>query len=265
MLRKSIFAAAMVSVLSMAQQANAHFQLIYTPEINIKKAGEVPLKLVFWHPMSNGHTMAMGEPVEFYSVFKGKKTDLKPTLNPITFKGLSNEATAYDASVTLKRNGDYALVAVPAPYYEESEDIYIQQITKVIINKGDVPTNWSEPLGLKTEIVPLSKPYGALVGSTFSGVVLKNGQPAPGVEIEIEHMIAEPDMNANKPQNAKVSEVPGGAIVALTDAQGKFSFGIPKAGYWGFAALGVGPDSEFNAKELSQDAVLWIKAHTLED
>ncbi len=265
MLRKSIFTAAMVGILSMAQQANAHFQLIYTPEINIKKAGDVPLKLVFWHPMSNGHAMAMGEPIEFYSVFKGKKTDLKPTLKPITFKGLSNEAAAYDASITLKRNGDYALVTVPTPYYEESEDIYIQQITKVVINKGDVPTDWSEPLGLKTEIVPLSKPYGALVGSTFSGILLKDGQPAPGVEIEIEHMIAEPDMNANKPQNEKAREVPGGAIVALTDAQGKFSFGIPKAGYWGFAALGSGPDSEFNAKELSQDAVLWIKAHTLED
>jgi len=265
LLRKSIFAAAMVSVLSMAQQANAHFQLIYTPDINVKKAGDLPLKLVFWHPMSNGHAMAMGEPVEFYSAFKGQKTDLKPTLKPMTFKGLSNEAAAYDASVSLKRNGDYSLVAVPSPYYEESEDIYIQQITKVVVNKGGVPTDWFEPLGLKTEIVPLSKPYGALVGSTFSGVLLKNGQPAPGVEIEIEHMISEPDMNTNKPQNTKVSEVPGGAIVVLSDAQGKFSVGIPKAGYWGFAALGSGPDSEFKGKELSQDAVLWIKAHALED
>jgi len=265
LLRKSIFAAAMIGILGTAQQANAHFQLIYTPEINVQKAGDLPLKLVFWHPMSNGHAMAMDEPIEFYSVFKNKKTDLKQTLKSITFKGLSNEAAAFDASVTLKRNGDYTLVAVPSPYYEESEDIYIQQITKVVINKGDVPTDWAQPLGLKTEIVPLSKPYGALAGSTFSGIVLKNGQPAPGVEIEIEHMIAEPDMNANKPQNTNVSEVPGGAIVALSDAQGKFSFGIPKAGYWGFAALGSGPDSEFKGKELSQDAVLWIKAHTLEE
>jgi cobalt/nickel transport protein len=41
---------------------------------------------------------------------------------------------------------------------------------------------------------------------------------------------------------------------------GEFTFGIPKAGWWGFAALGVGPDSEYKGKELSQDAVIWVQA-----
>lgn len=264
-MRKLLILSALCASFAFTQAAQAHFQLIYTPDSNVSKAGNLPLKLVFWHPMANGHAMDMGEPEEFYSVFKGKKTDLKSTLKPITFNGLSNQAAAYDASVKLKRNGDYALVTVPAPYYEESEDIYIQQITKVFVNKGDMPSDWAEPLGLKTEILPLNKPYGAVVGSTFSGVVLKDGKPAAGVEIEIEHMVAEPDMSANKPQNDKVSEIPGGAIVAVTDTNGKFTFGIPKAGYWGFAALGSGPDTEHKGKELSQDAVLWIQAHTLGD
>ncbi len=262
-MRISLFSlfAALTFILTPAAQA--HFQLIYTPDSNLAKAGTVPLKLIFWHPMENGHAMNMRKPEEFYSVFKGKKTDLMETLNPITFNGASNTASAYEGSVKLKRNGDYALVTVPSPYYEESEDIYIQQITKVFINKGETPTDWAEPVGLKTEILPLNKPYGALVGSTFSGVVLKDGKPAAGVEIEIEYMAAEPDMATNKPSSDASASLPGGAIVAISDTNGQFTFGIPKAGYWGFVALGSGPDTEHNGKELSQDAVLWIQAFDL--
>ncbi|MBK1636979.1 nickel transporter, partial [Rhodovulum adriaticum] len=42
-----------------------------------------------------------------------------------------------------------------------------------------------------------------------------------------------------------------------------FTFGIPRAGHWGFAALGSGPETEHQGKELSQDAVIWIKAYEL--
>ncbi|NVK19435.1 MAG: DUF4198 domain-containing protein [Methylocystaceae bacterium] len=262
-MRKTLFSLACAASIFAASAANAHFQLVYTPDSNIEKPAELPLKLVFGHPMENGHTMDMDKPLEFYSVFKGKKTDLLDTLKPITFTGTSNSGKAYEGSIKIKRNGDYGVVLVPSPYMEKSEDIYIQQITKVILNKGTAPTDWNEPMGLKTEILPLNKPYGAIVGSTFSGVVLKEGKPAAGVEIEIEHMTAEPDMTANKPSSDASATHPGGTIVAISDQNGQFSFGIPKAGYWGFAALGSGPDTEFNGKELSQDAVLWIQAFDL--
>jgi len=257
----SVFA--LMSFLSTS--ARAHFQLIYTPQINLQKAGDVPLKLLFWHPMDNGHVMTMDKPLEFYSSFKGKKTDLLATLKAITFTGLENANNAYEATVKLKRNGDYALVVVPKPYFEKSEDIYIQQITKTYLNKGEIPTNWNEPLGLKTEIIPLNKPYSTIAGSTFSGIVLSQGKPVGGVEVEIEHLSAEPDMALNKPRSARKALIPGGAIVAITDANGKFTFGIPKAGYWGFAALGTGPDTSFEDKVLSQDALLWIKAFELKE
>ena len=102
-----------------------------------------------------------------------------------------------------------------------------------------------------------------LAGSTFSGVVMADGKPVPGVEIEIEYMAAEPDMKADKPGPVTSGPAPGGALVAVTDAQGTFTFGIPKAGFWGFAALGSGPAKEYKGKELSQDAVLWVRAYDL--
>lgn len=255
----SLFLALMIGLA--AKPATAHFQLLYTPDVNVKKAGTLPLRMIFWHPMSIGHIMAMGQPEEFYALFKGKKTDLMPTLKPITFTGPDNSAAAFEGSVTVKRNGDYTLVLIPSPYYEESEDIYIQQITKSYINKGDLPTDWAEPAGLPTEIIPLNKPYGAVVGSTFSGLVLSDGKPVVGAKLEIEFIPAEPDLETNKAKPAQAIEMPGGALVTTTDANGIFTFGIPKAGHWGFAALDIGPVTEHNGKKLSQDAVIWVRAH----
>jgi len=243
--------------------AKAHFQLSYTEQSIIERPGDVPVKLIFWHPFENGHVMDMGEPLEFYAIHRGEKIDLKETLTRTVFHGAANEAVAYDASVPVKRSGDYVLVTVPVPYYEGSEDIYIQQITKAYLNRNQMPTDWAEPQGLKAEIVPKIKPYNVVTGSSFTGRVLSDGQPVAGAEIEVEYMAAEPDMATSRPKPATVGPMPGGALVAITDDNGYFTFAVPRAGYWGFAALGVGPDTEYEGKELSQDAVIWIRAFDL--
>jgi len=241
--------------------AKAHFQLVYTPEVNLTAAGDVPLKLLFWHPFENGHVMDMAEPEALYAINRGKRIDLKDSLKAIQFTGQSNQGKAYEAVLPVKRSGDYVLVAVPVPYLEASEDLYIQQITKSYVNLRGVPTDWSETQGLKTEIRPLTKPYNVLAGASFTGQVLSEGKPVVGAEIEIEFMAAEPSMTDNKPLDATASPMPGGTVVLLSDDNGMFTFGIPKAGFWGFAALGTGPDKSYDGKELSQDAVLWLRAY----
>ncbi|SIO09702.1 cobalt/nickel transport protein [Rhodovulum sp. ES.010] len=260
---RPLFAAAALAALT-AGPAAAHFQLIYSPDPNLDRPGDLPLKLIFWHPMENGHAMGMGAPEDLFYVFKGEKIDLGETVTPITFKGAENEAAAFEATLPVKRNGDYVVGLVPAPYYEASEDIYIQQITKVFFNKGGIPSGWNEAVDLPTEIVPLNKPTNVLTGSTFSGQLLSAGEPVAGAEIEIEYLAAEPDMETDAAGEATVGAAPGGTLVAITDANGVFTFGIPRAGHWGFAALGSGPTTEHEGKELSQDAVIWIKAYDLE-
>lgn len=260
---KPIVTVGVLASLAMAAPASAHFQLVYTPDVILEGPGEIPLRLIFWHPMENGHAMDMAEPEAFYVRFRGETTDLMDTLSPISFAGASNEAAAYAASAEITRAGDYTFVVVPAPYYEESEDIFIQQVTKSFVNRSELPIDWMEPVGLPTEIVPLNKPYGVMAGSTFSGVVLADGEPVPGAEIEIEYMAAVPDLETNAPAEPTSGPVPGGAIVAIADADGEFTFGIPRAGFWGFAALGSGPATEHEGKELSQDAVLWVHATEL--
>lgn len=259
-MKHAVFAAAALAAITAAPGAEAHFQLVYTPEVNVEKAGDLPFKLIFWHPFENGPVMDMAQPQSFVVIHKGERTDLMPKLKPITFQGAENSAKAFEASVPVKQNGDYIVALIPAPYLEASEDVYIQQIAKSFVNKGGVPTGWDEPVGLPAEIVPFNKPTNILAGSTFTGRVLSEGKPVAGAEIEVEYMASEPDMKANKPGKAKASPMPGGAVVAVTDGNGMFTFGIPKAGFWGFAALGVGPVKQHQGKELSQDAVIWVRA-----
>ena len=246
-----------------ALPADAHFQLIYTPQANLEKPQEIPLLLVFWHPFDNGPVMDMGQPEQFFVTRKGTRTDLLATLKPVTFKGAENSAAAFSTQVAVRGLGDHIFALVPAPYLEKSEDKYIQQVTKAFVNLGGVPSGWDEPLGLATEILPLNKPTAIVAGSTFTGQVLSGGEPVPGAEVEVEYMAAEPDLATLSPGRTTAVPPPGGTLVARTDRNGVFTFGIPRAGFWGFAALGTGPAKEFQGKTLSQDAVLWIRANDL--
>ncbi len=244
--------------------AAAHFQLLYTPKVNLEKAGDVTFKMVFWHPLENGYMMDMAKPQAVYYRHKGKTVDLLDQIKAIDYHGPTNNAAAFEVTTAVRRLGDYTFVVEPAPYLEASEDIYIQQFTKTYVNRGGVPTDWMEPVGLAAEIVPQNKPTNILTGSTFSGRVMTSGQPVAGAEIEIEYIAAALDVENNATFEPTVSPASGGTIVAISDAAGYFSFGIPKAGFWGFAALDVGPEKEHEGKSLSQDAVIWIRAFDFE-
>ncbi|WP_296898437.1 DUF4198 domain-containing protein [Thiohalocapsa sp.] len=258
----AVIAAAAATTL--AGTAQAHFQFLYTPEVMLAEPGDVPLAMVFGHPMENGHTMNMGEPEEFFVVFKGEKTDLKDSLEAVKWSGSGEEPSdAYTATYKVRRNGDYSVALGPAPYMEGAEDINSQQITKTILNKGAMPTGWNEPIGRPTEIVPMNKPYQTFVGGTFTGQLLSDGKPAAGIECEVEDINAEVDMEGKAFSKEPKGTVPPSAVVAITDENGMFTFGIPRAGTWGFACLGSGPVKEHEGKELSQDAVLWIHATEL--
>lgn len=253
--------------IAFAAPAAAHFQMIYTPESALEEATAVNLKLVFTHPFEAGHTMDMGKPEQFFTVRKGKKQDLLHQLKPITWKSLTNSGKAYEATCELRGMGDHVFCLIPSPYLEEKEDCYIQQITKLIVNTSGFPTDWDADIGLAAEIVPLDKPYALWTGNVFRGVVKGDGKPVPYAQIEVEYLNHKPQMDQNAfAQQAEV-KAPQDAFVTMTikaDANGLFTFGIPREGWWGFCALGVGPAKTLNSKELSQDAVIWVQARDMQ-
>ena len=270
---KKIYLAMMMTLL-LSSTAFAHFQMIYTPESALAKGTTINLREVFTHPFSDGHTMDMGaqhdskevSPVEaFYVINKGKKKDLLSTLEQITWTGSHNQGIAYKSLYKAKRMGDHLFVLQPAPYYEAGEDIYIQQITKMVVNIAGAPTDWDSELGLKAEIVPLIKPYSIWTGSTFTGVVKSNGKPVPFAEIEVEYVNRDVNLDTNS-MGPSYIEAPQDSFVTIgikADANGQFTFGLPRAGWWGFCALGAGSDTQYKGKELSQDAVIWVQVRDM--
>ena len=265
------FAATLAS-LAVCGTAAAHFQLLYTPEAALNESAAIPLALVFAHPFDNGITMDMGVPEEFYVVSQRgpeaerETTDLREFLESVVWAGIDTEAMAYLANPPRRITrslGDYTFVLKPAPYYEGNEDKYIQQITKTVVNIGGIPGAWDEPLGLPVEIVPLDKPYANWVGGVFRAVVLSNGEPVPHAEVEIEYLNHEPDIAARRFTPEGRVTPPQGSFVTLSiraDANGQVVIGLPAAGWWGICALNLDDGLTHEGKELSLDAVLWVKA-----
>ena len=75
-----------------------------------------------------------------------------------------------------------------------------------------------------------------------------------------------PQIKTNRFAKEAEVEAPQDAFVTLTimaDSNGVFTFGIPRAGWWDFAALGAGGDLKHNDKELSLDAVIWVQARDM--
>ena len=84
----------------------------------------------------------------------------------------------------------------------------------VRVGQGDGDDSWKQPVGLDLEIVPESDPTSLSVGDTFGLRLLWRGRPLPGLAV------------------GAVSAAPAKPAVATTDAEGRVSFVLSKAGTW---------------------------------
>jgi cobalt/nickel transport protein len=255
--------------------ASAHFIVMYTPQTALLRGADVPFHIVFTHAFAGGPTMSMDKPQKFYysrrqvAGERGTEVDLMQYLEPVQWQTGDTTVNAWKANIPrseMRSLGDYQVILEPTPYYEEGEELYIQQFTKVMVNIGGVPGNWAETVGLPAEIEALNKPYANWTGAVFRGIVLSDGIPVPFTQVEVEYLNHPLDTENNRLQEKGLIEAPHPsleAMVILTNAEGEFSFAMPKAGWWGFAALSVGPEREYNGKNLSQDAILWVQATDL--
>ena len=243
--------------------AFAHFQMLYTPNMALTSGKTIEVRQIFTHPFADVHTMDMSGIDEFYSVTKKKgKVDLKNTLKPIVFNGKYDSGKAFASKYKARSMGDHILVLKPTPYYLNDQDMYLQQITKVIINVAGIPNGWDQDLGLKAEIVPLTKPYAIWEGGSFTGIVKSEGKIVPNASIDVEYLNSDIDLKNNQMGESKYT-TPQDSFITLSiraNANGEFTFSIPKAGFWGFSAVGIGPDKSYKGSYLSQDAIIWVEA-----
>jgi cobalt/nickel transport protein len=256
----SAIAAAWMTLL--AVPASAHFGTIVPSDdiITQQDLKTVTIEVKFIHPTEQ-HYMEMTRPKEFGVMFDGKKADLIGSLQEVKGKAphQTESFTFWKADYPIRRPGDYTFFVTPAPYWEPAEDKFIVHYSKVCVNALGKEEGWDKPVGLETEIVPLTRPYGLWTGNLFTGRVLVKGKPVPFAEVEIEYLneAAEGGKKIVPPADPYVTQV------VKTDASGVFSYAMPKAGWWGFAALSEASwtlNHEGKKKNVEIGAVIWVRA-----
>ncbi len=247
---------AICAVLLWVGEASAHFGAIIPSDDIVSQNDEktITLNVRFFHPME-GNYMNMEKPSQFGVMHMGKKIDLVNTLKE---KKVDNLST-WNAAYKINRPGDYTFYVEPKPYWEPAEDCFIVHHTKVCVNALGLEEGWADEIGLETEIIPLTRPYGLWSGNLFTGVVKLKGKPVPYAEIEVEYY--NEDGKIKPPADPYITQV------IKADGNGIFSYAMPKAGWWGFAALNEaswtmkGPDDKDKPVELG--AVYWIRTREM--
>lgn len=252
-------------VIFAAVPGQAHFGAIIPSDdiVTQQHKGDLALEIKFLHPMEM-HYMEMEKPEIFGVMHKGKKTDLTERLKPAGGKSPGQEKTDtfWKAVYPIRRPGDYTFYTEPKAYWEPAEDLFIKHYTKVCVNAYALEQGWDQPVGLETEIVPLTRPYGLWTGNVFTGRVLVNGQPAAHAEVEVEYL----NESAGDSGYIEPPFSPYVTQVVRADAGGVFTYAMPKAGWWGFSALSEADwtrQHEGKEKNVEIGAVYWVRTRDM--
>jgi cobalt/nickel transport protein len=257
--RNSFIMVILMALCCWGTPALAHFGVIIPSDdiISQQDSKNIRLAVKFIHPME-GHYMEMVKPKQFGVMIRSKKTDLLGSLKAKKMHGF----TTWEASYKIKRPGDYTFYVEPTPYWEPAEDCFIVHYTKVCVDALGLEEGWDTPVGLETEIIPLTRPYGFWTGNVFTGQVLLQGKPVPYAEVEVEYL-------NESPENPKKVEAPADPYVTQVvkaDANGVFTYAMPRAGWWGFAALSEASwKLKHNGKDKSVEigAVYWVRTRDM--
>jgi cobalt/nickel transport protein len=231
--------------------AMAHFGMLIPSDTMIMQGEPKTISLVlsFSHPFE-GAGMELERPQVFGVMANGKQQNLLGDLKETKVMG----HMAWKAEYAIKRPGVYMFYMVPKPYWEPAEDCFIVHYTKTVAAAFGDDEGWDQEIGLKTEIVPLSKPFGLYAGNVFQGTVKLNGKPVPYAEVEVEYY------NQGKKAKAPTEYMITQTIKA--DGNGVFTYAAPKAGWWGFAALSTSDEKMIHdgqKKDVELGAVIWVQ------
>lgn len=241
------------TILTWYGAAMAHFGMIIPSDAMVMQDDPrtISLTLSFSHPMEM-IGMDLARPDVFKVVANGRPADLLPRLNPIQVMG----HPAWKVEYAVKRPGIYIFYMQPRPYWEPAEDCFIVHHTKTVVTAFGDDQGWDAELGIETEIVPLAKPFGLYAGNLFQGVVKLKGRPVPNAEVEVEFY--NQARKATAPTDYMVTQT------IKTDGYGIFTYAVPVAGWWGFAALNTSDQKmafQGEDKDVEIGAVIWVRFH----
>lgn len=238
-------------LLSVNGLASAHFGMII-PSDSMIMPGEskvIQVTCSFSHPMERVG-MELVKPAQFGVAVRGKRSSLLDNLTETKVMG----QRAWTANYKITRPGVYTFYMEPTPYWEPAEGSYIVHYTKTILSAFGDEEGWGESLGLKTEIVPLTRPFGLYACNVFQGIVMLDGKPVPYAEVEVEYY--NQSGKAVAPTDYMITQV------IKADGSGVFTYAVPRSGWWGFAALNPSDKKmkyKGEEKDVELGAVLWVE------
>lgn len=234
-----------------AAPALAHFQEIIPSADVVPEGGKVTIDMTFTHPFEGGPVMEMKRPVRVGVLSAGRQTDLSAALAEKPAGGSAGWTLTHDVN----EPGAAIFYVEPQSYFEPAENKLIIHYAKVLVDGFASGEGWDELVGLPVEIRPLTRPTGLWTGNLFSGLVLKQGKPVPFAEVEVEFVN---DGTVKAPNDAFITQV------IKADANGTFSYAMPRGGWWGFAALVEGdePGKSPDGKDvpIEEGGLIWVKA-----
>ena len=236
---------------ALAGTATAHFGMVIPSDTMVMSGDQQKVTLIFSfsHPMEM-LGMNMAKPKKCAALFKGEEKGLSGLLKETIFMG----HRAWTVDFQIDRPGVFIFFMEPVPYWEPSEDVYIIHYTKSLVGAFGDESGWDQPVGLKTEIIPLTRPFGLYSGNVFQGIVLMNGVAVPYSDIEVEYY--NHDKRAKVPNDFMVTQS------LKADGNGVFTVSVPKPGWWGFAALNTSDKKilrQGKFKDVELGAVLWVR------
>jgi len=243
----------LVILVAFGGTASAHFGMVIPSDTMVMQddSRTVKMTLSFSHPMEN-IGMELEKPKAFGVSANGRSTDLLGQLKSAKVM----DHTAWTVDYAIKRPGVYLFHMEPQPYWEPAEDCFIVHLTKTVVTAFGDDEGWDAELGLKTEIVPLAKPFGLYAGNVFQGIVKMDGKPVPYAEVEVEYYNR--DGSAHAPTDYMVTQT------IKSDGNGVFTYATPASGWWGFAALNTADftiNHDGQDKDVEMGAVLWVYFH----
>lgn len=238
-----------------AGPAWSHFGMLIPSDSMVMQddSRTLTLTLSFSHPFEMVG-MDLIKPKVFNVLAGGNQQDLLGSLEATRMMG----SRGWKAAYAVKRPGVYMFYMEPEPYWEPAEDSFIIHYTKTVTAAFGDDEGWDGEIGLKTEIVSLSKPFGLYAGNVFQGIVKLDGKPVPFAEVEVEYY------NQDKKYTAPTEYMITQTVKA--DGNGVFTYAAPVSGWWGFAALNSADyklPHEGEEKDVELGAVIWVYFHEM--
>ncbi|MCF8067086.1 MAG: DUF4198 domain-containing protein [Desulfobacterales bacterium] len=250
-MKRTLILFALIGILSLSPlPARAHFGMLIPSDEMVMQQDDrtVDFQLSFSHPFELAG-MPLEKPKDFGVMVNGRQTNLLSQLKETEVMGHKAWRTQYN----IKHPGVYIFYMEPEPYWEPAEDCFIIHYTKTVVTAFGDDEGWDAEIGLKTEIVPISKPFGLYAGNVFQGTVKLDGKPIPYAEVEVEYY--NKDSKYKAPTEYMVTQT------IKADRNGIFTYAAPWFGWWGFAALNTSDKKikyDNEEKDIEMGAVIWV-------